>query len=81
MTVPSSILSASVGLGGTNQRNDVLMVQKLLNAVPIAKGGPAPQLVVDGLCGPKTGGAIQKFQSVNTGFPDGRIDPGKPNLG
>ncbi len=41
------------------------------------KGGPAPKLDVDGLVGPKTIGAIQKFQLHHFGFKgaDGRVDP------
>ncbi|MEN8260716.1 MAG: hypothetical protein ABFS02_09050 [Pseudomonadota bacterium] len=54
----------------------MVIVQKLLNAVPLAKGGPLPALTPDGLCGRLTVGAIRKFQSKNTGFVDGRVDAG-----
>jgi peptidoglycan hydrolase-like protein with peptidoglycan-binding domain len=72
-----SIIGRSVGFGGANQQADVQLVQKLLNAVPSAKGGPMPALDVDGMCGPVTCGAIKRFQSQNTGTGDGRIDPGQ----
>lgn len=71
-----SLFSGSVGYGGINRTADVLLVQKLLNAVPYRKGGPMPLLERDGICGPKTAGAIKRFQSVNLGWGDGRIDPG-----
>jgi peptidoglycan hydrolase-like protein with peptidoglycan-binding domain len=78
MAIPSSVINASVGLGGSNRHADVTLVQKLLNAVPSAKGGPLPALKVDGLCGPKTCGAIRQFQTTNkVAFADGRIDPGQ----
>jgi hypothetical protein len=71
------VIQRSVGLGGANQRSDVQLVQKLLNAVPQANGGPMPQLAVDGLYGPKTSGAIRRFQTANVGLADGRMDPGR----
>ena len=77
MAVSNSVIGGSVGLGGANQRPDVQLVQTLLNAVPVAKGGPMPQLGVDGLSGPMTYGAIRRFQTVNAGPADGRIDPGR----
>jgi peptidoglycan hydrolase-like protein with peptidoglycan-binding domain len=50
-------------------------VQFLLNCVPTDSGGPDPELVMDGIAGPKTIGAIQQFQQMNFGFADGRVDP------
>ena len=58
MAGPVNIIRRSVGFGGANQLPDVQIVQKLINAVPVARGGPAPALVVDGLCGPLTCGAL-----------------------
>lgn len=75
------VLSAPVGrMGGRNLPADVINVQELLNKVPAAEGGPAPPLDVDGLCGPKTIAAIQKFQLQHFGWhgADGRVDPGGP---
>ncbi len=78
--MPKSI-TGSVGLGGRNfPPNDVLTVQFLLNCVPIENGGPDPELVLDGITGPKTIRAIQQFQKANFGFFDGRVDPGGRTL-
>lgn len=74
MAIPSSVLKGSVGFGGRNERNDVQLVQTLLNAVPAAKGGAFPALTQDGLCGPMTSGAIRQFQTRNQCYADGRID-------
>lgn len=71
-------ISASVGRsGGVNRPADVKIVQNLLNKVPPLSGGPNPKLLVDGMCGPKTIDAIQKFQirHFGVGFTDGRVDP------
>lgn len=77
MAGPVNIIRRSVGFGGANQPADVQIVQKLINAVPLARGGPSPALAVDGLCGPLTCGAITRFQTRNIGSADGRIDPGQ----
>jgi len=66
---------ASVGRGGLNRTEDVLLVQALLN-----RHSQAPQrpLVVDGVMNSRTIAAIEAFQRrvVNIHRPDGRIDPG-----
>jgi len=62
MSFPSNVISGSVGFGGSNRKSDVQLIQSMLNAVPFPKGGPNPLLGVDGLCGPKTSGAISRFQ-------------------
>jgi hypothetical protein len=69
-------ISGSVGKGGNNIPVDVLVVQYLLNCVPSNEGGPYEELVLDGLCGQLTIGAIQCFQMTALGFADGRVDPG-----
>ena len=69
-------ISASVGAGGVNRSDDTHTVQQLLNNVPVPRGGPSPKLDTDGKCGPITIGAIRRFQQLNTGFVDGRVDPG-----
>ena len=56
-------ISASVGRGGVNRPNDVRTIQAALNRLPPASGGPIRPLAVDGICGPKTIDAIQKFPS------------------
>ncbi len=76
-------LNASVGrMGGKNRPEDVITVQQLLNRVPVPKGGPSTPLDVDGLCGPLTTNAIQKFQLHHFGWKgaDGRVDPNGPTL-
>lgn len=57
-------IKASVGKKGTNQLDDVILVQQLLKLTP------------DGKCGLKTIRAIKEFQqSIGLPKPDGRIDP------
>ena len=75
-------ITASVGLGGVNRKDDSMSVQDLLNKVPPDQGGPAPLLAVDGLPWQKTIAAIKNFQRVQVGVnqPDGRVDPNGPTL-
>lgn len=74
-------ISGSVGQGGVNRNSDVLTIQKALNQIAPNQGGPDPKLKEDGLVGPKTIGAILKFQRANTGLvADGRIDANGPTL-
>ena len=75
-------ISASVGQGGVNRKDDSIKVQSLLNKVPVDQGGPSPLLVVDGLPWQKTIAAIKQFQRVQLGFkwPDGRVDPNGKTL-
>src|SRR5262245_61460605 len=69
-----TLIKASVGRGGTNQADDVRLVQELLN-----KRRPAAQkpLLVTGSIDSETIAAIENFQIrvVNVATPDGRIDP------
>ena len=71
-------ISGSVGAGGANFQQDVRTVQTLLNRHASNVPGLNP-LVVDGLIGPKTIGAIQVFQRVvvKLNNVDGRVDVGK----
>lgn len=55
-------LSASVGEKGANRSDDVRTIQRLLNGVEASEGGPVDALVVDGICGRLTKGAILRFQ-------------------
>ncbi len=73
-------LSGPVGIGGRNAPNDVAVVQYLLDCVPASRGGPAPELVIDGMCGPKTSVAIRNFQRANGCPQDGRVDPSGPTF-
>jgi peptidoglycan hydrolase-like protein with peptidoglycan-binding domain len=75
-------ISASVGTNGVNTAADVQTIQQMLNSVPPDEGGPDPVLKPDGISGPKTNGAIQKFQvqQFGWGMADGRVDPGGRTL-
>jgi peptidoglycan hydrolase-like protein with peptidoglycan-binding domain len=68
----------SVGEGGANDRQDVGIVQHLLNVVR-KRDGDEP-LAVDGIVGPKTLAAIRDFQEKNCAVIDGRVDPGQETL-
>lgn len=76
------VIAKSVGQGGVNQQADVFNIQYGLDQVPPIDGGPTPPLKIDGLCGPKTIGAIRAFQQKHFGWAgcDGRIDPGKQTI-
>lgn len=67
-------ISASVGSGGVNLREDVRVIQEMLNQVPPVSGGPSTPLETDSLVGPLTIGAIRTFQKQQLGFNDGRVD-------
>ncbi|MDA7416285.1 hypothetical protein PGB34_07900 [Xenophilus arseniciresistens] len=71
-------ISASVGRGGVNRFADVVHVQGLLNEWALASGGAL--LVVDGLVGPKTIGAILGYQGGHGCVKDGRVDPAGATL-
>lgn len=75
-------ISAPVGERGRNLPDDVFTIQEALNRVPPDQGGPKVPLKVDGICGPKTKGAIQTFQLRHFGWKlaDSRVDPGKPTI-
>jgi len=74
--VGTSLIKGSVGFSGQNNREDVTLIQRALNEIPLPQGGPSVPLAADGLIGPKTNGAIRTFQQRNIGMADGRIDPG-----
>lgn len=71
---------SSVGLRGVNRRDDVKVVQQLLNLVPHGDGGPMNKLDVDGICGRLTNGAIEKLQAHEWGWSrvDTRVDRNGP---
>lgn len=66
-----------VGIGGFNYRNDVVVVQQLINQ-SIKAIFPRKLLPVDGRCHTSTIEAIKEFQRrvVRIQFPNGRVDPG-----
>jgi peptidoglycan hydrolase-like protein with peptidoglycan-binding domain len=72
-------ITASVGRGGANRRNDVQVVQSLINQ-NIGQLVPLAPLRVDGIAGPSTISAIEEFQRriVKLAMADGRIDPNGP---
>ena len=63
-----------------NLPNDVLTIQKALNRFGSKLGGPSPKLVVDGLVGRLTTGAIEKFQTQQLGFTDSKIEPERKTI-
>ena len=66
-------IGGSVGKSGVNKKADVRIIQAFLNSTPAQDGGPAILLGEDGIIGPKTQAAIDKFQAkVLTR--DGRAD-------
>jgi len=69
-------LTASVGAGSENNREDVICIQSLLNLFRKEQRAQ-PALTVDGLVGPRTLAAIADFQKAMTGYVDRRIDPGQ----
>jgi hypothetical protein len=73
-------ISGSVGRGGRNSPADVKAIQAALNEQDPADGGPTLKLAVDGIVGPLTMAAIQKFQTRQLGWADGRVDPDGPTL-
>ena len=70
------VIQGSVGKGGRTIPADVRKIQEAPNRVPPEQGGPQPPLVVNGLIGPKTVGAITRFQQHHFGAAkaDGRVD-------
>ncbi|HVN83829.1 MAG TPA: glycoside hydrolase family 19 protein [Candidatus Binatia bacterium] len=72
-------LSAAVGPQCPNKKDDVIVVQVLLNLQGAGQGLPVD---VDGAFGQQTGDAIEAFQRqvVGTASPDRRVDPGGATL-
>ncbi|MBA3446236.1 MAG: hypothetical protein H0T56_01265 [Pseudaminobacter sp.] len=83
------LVDAAVGRGCPNRKDDVYLVQFLLNALwgktsdgtVIGGDGPAP--AIDGICGARTVNAILVFQKwywrvTPGGFTDGRVEPLPP---
>ena len=71
-------LLGRVGRTSRNLFDDVRLVQYLLNCVPITRGGPTRELVVDGVCGQRTVRAIFRFQRTRQqGATGARIVPSR----
>jgi hypothetical protein len=76
---PGFCIFDSVGRDGINRRDDVLLVQQLVNKrLPI----PLRPLKIDGHCGLLTICAIEEIQrrNLNMNPPDGRVDPSGTTL-
>jgi peptidoglycan hydrolase-like protein with peptidoglycan-binding domain len=65
-----------------NQADDVRTIQEALNQVALKgiAGGTIPFLKVDGIIGPKTQAAIDRFQQVQLKIFDGLIEPNKKTI-
>jgi hypothetical protein len=74
------VIKGSVGRGGRNAPDDVRTIQSALNGVAPADGGPVLQLAVDGVAGPLTIAAIEKYQKRQLGWSDGRVDTDEPTI-
>jgi hypothetical protein len=70
----SAKISASVGEGGVNRRDDIWAVQAML--IKFRKRSGQTAIGLDGRIGPETIGAIKSFQKDQFGWnpPDGRVD-------
>ena len=75
MVMKNKSLSGSVGRTARNLVEDVRLVQYLLNCVPLTSGGPTRELLVDGVCGPRTVRAIFRFRRALRGPTGARINP------
>ena len=73
-------ISGSVGRGGRNSVDDVKAIQAALNGKDVTDGGPTMKLAVDGIVGPRTIAAIERYQNRHLGWADGRIDPDGPTI-
>jgi peptidoglycan hydrolase-like protein with peptidoglycan-binding domain len=78
MTVKHTMLSGSVGRGGTNRSVDVAIVQRLLNGGRVR--ARLPTIEIDGIAGPETQQAIVDFEQKLRIGTDGRIDPDGPSI-
>lgn len=77
-----SFITMGVGPGKANHRDDVIIVQRLLNS-HLGQLMPLKPLKLDGRCGAQTEEAIRLFQSrvLRMRDPDGCVDPHGRTLG
>jgi len=75
------VISAPVGLTGTNNSDDVMKIQELINKNR-HRDPNGREIPVDGIVGPKTIMAIKRFQTDVMGMhdPDSRVDPAGKTL-
>jgi hypothetical protein len=74
------LIADAVGPGCSNRRDDVLVVQSLLNVAYARVRIPPRTIPVSGVVGPETQAAILQFQRAQLGDADGRIEPGGVTL-
>src|SRR3981081_1642200 len=85
VTMVRLLIDHSVGLHGRNRRDDVQLIQLMLNAANNYLHGffdvPVPEeLNVDGICGEKTLAAIRAYQeNVNKVWPNTLAEYGTVN--
>src|SRR5262245_3781566 len=67
------LIAGDVGPGCPNRRDDVLVVQSLLNVAYARSRVPARTIAVDGIVGSETNAALLHFQRAHFGDGDGRV--------
>lgn len=72
-------LNSSVGIGVSNKKEDVMLIQRLINAKNCAPSF-TDKLRVDGDCGNKTIAVIKKIQAFIKISPDGVVGPNGPTF-
>jgi hypothetical protein len=74
------LIADAVGGGCSNRRDDVLVVQSLLNVAYARIRVPPRTIPVDGAFGADTHAALIHFQRAQLGGGDGRVEPGGRTL-
>lgn len=74
-------IADAVGGGCANRRDDVLVVQSLLNVSHARIRVPPRTIAVDGAFGAETHAALLHFQRAQLAGGDGRVEPGGRTLG
>ena len=74
------LIADAVGTGCSNRRDDVLVVQSLLNVAYARVRVPPRTIPVTGVVDADTQTAIVQFQRAQLGGSDGRVDPGGATL-
>ncbi len=69
------LIADAVGPGCPNRRDDVLVVQSLLNVAYARIRVPSRTIPVDGVVGGDTHAALLHFQRTHVGAGDGRVEP------
>ncbi len=74
------LIADAVGAGCANRRDDVLVVQSLLNVAYARIRVPSRIIPVDGVLGGDTHAALLHFQRARLGGGDGRVEPASRTL-